>query len=100
MIEFDKLILFFVEFGLIRTMAYIMLTLAEMVMFKIIYLYKYSRIAVINEYFLTNFVTFFNCIVIFCFTIIRIQLGEHKKTRMYFQCFAEPFEVYRKVNVP
>ena len=71
-----------------------------MVVFKIFYLYNFSRIAVIDEYFLTNFVTFFNGIVIFCFTLIRIQLGEHKKTRTYFKNFAEPSEVYRKVNFP
>ena len=96
----DEFIFFLVYFGFVRTWQYIMLTLSEMVLFKILYLYKYSKIAVMDEYFLTNFVTFFNSITIFCFTVIRIQLGEHKKTRLYFQNFAEPFEIYRKVDFP
>ena len=92
--------LFCVLFGINRTFLYAMLTMSEMVIFKIIYLFKYSRIASINEYFLTNFVTFFNCSVILCFTVIRLQLGEHKMVRLYFNNFAEPYEVYSKVNFP
>ena len=47
-------------FGLYRTWLYQIMIIAEMVIFKILYLYKYSNIAVMNEYFLTNFVTLFN----------------------------------------
>ena len=79
---------------------YIMLTLVEVIVFKIIYLYKYSRIAIINEYFLTNFVTSFNIVLIFWFTIIRIALKENVRTRAYFQQFGKPFEIYRKVEIP
>ena len=79
---------------------YIVVTLAEMVIFKIIYIYKYSRIAVVNEYSLTNFVTSFNCVIIFWFTIIRITLGENLRTRAYFKVFAKPYDVYRKVFFP
>ena len=96
----DEFMLFVFEFGIYRTHGYIILTLAEMVVFKIIYLYKYSRIGVINEYFLTNFVTSFNCVILFWFTIIRIALGEHLRTSAYFQLFAKPYEVYRKVEFP
>jgi hypothetical protein len=88
------------EFGLYRTLMYIAVTLAEMVIFKIIYIYKYSRIAIVNEYFLTNFVTSFNCVIIFWFTIIRLALGEHLRTRAYFQLFGKPYEVNRRVSYP
>ena len=88
------------EFGIYRIFMHIMLTLAEMVIFKILYLYKFSLIAAMDEYFLTNFVTFFNFMINFGLTIIRISLGEHKRTRMYFYNFAKPTEVYKRVLVP
>ena len=79
---------------------HIMLTMTEMVIFKILYLYKFSVIAAMDEYFLTNFVTFFNFMINFGLTILRISLGEHKRTRMYFYNFAKPIEVYNKVLLP
>ena len=79
---------------------YIMLTLVEVIVFKIIYLYKYSRIAIINEYFLTNFVTSFNIVILVWFTIIRIALEEHLRTSAYFQLLGKPFKNFRKVEFP
>ena len=79
---------------------YFLLTVAEMVIFKILYLYKYSSIAVMNEYFLTKFTILFNFVIIFGFTIIRICLEEYMRSRVYFRFFGKPYEVYKKVNVP
>ena len=95
--EYAYLIL---EFGVFRIFMHSMLTLAEMVIFKVLYLYKFSVIAAMDEYFLTNFVTIFNFMVNFGLTMIRISLGEHKRTRMYFYNFAEPNEVYIRVLYP
>jgi len=53
-----------------------------------------------DEYFLTNFVTLSNLMINFGLTIVRISLGENKRTRMYFYNFAKPFEVYERVLVP
>ena len=88
------------DFGLYRIVTHIALTMAEMVIFKILYLYKFSVIAAMDEYFLTNFVTIFNFMVNFGLTVVRISLGEHKRTRMYFYNFAEPNEVYIRVLYP
>ena len=79
---------------------YFTLTVAEMVIFKIIYLYKYSSIAVLNEYFLTNFTILFNLLIIFVSTIIRICLNENVRSRLYFRLFGKAFEVYKKVEFP
>ena len=76
------------------------LTIAEMLLFKIFYMHSYSWIAGVNEYFLTNFVTFFNIIIVFVFYVIRICLEENVRTRHYYQHFAEPHEAYRKVHFP
>jgi hypothetical protein len=96
----DEYAYLYCEFGVFRISMHIVLTLAELVIFKILYLYKFSVIAAMDEYFLTNFVTLFNFMINFGLTIVRVSLGEHKRTRMYFYNFAKPFEVYERVLVP
>ena len=88
------------EFGFYRIFMHIMLTLAEMVIFKIVYMFKYSVIAALDEYFFTNFVTLCNVLINFIFAIIRITLGENKRTRIYFGKFAKPTDVYKRVPWP
>ena len=88
------------EFGLHRTIMLSLLMTAEMFLFKILYIHNYSRIAGVNEYFLTNLVTLFNIIITFGFTVIRIGLEENVRTRIYFENYAEPHEAYRKVHFP
>ena len=96
----DEIVFHIVQFGIHRTFLYHSLTIAEVIIFKILYIYKYSRITAINEYFLTNFMTFFNIIVIFGLTIIRICLEEHLRTRNYVYRFGKLSEVYSKINLP
>ena len=88
------------EFGIYRIYTHIMLTLAEMVIFKIAYMFKFSIIAALDEYFFTNFVTLCNVTINFVFSIIRITLGENKRTKMYFLCFAKPTVVYERIPWP
>ena len=88
------------DFGLHRFATHFLLTLAEVVIFKIIYMYKFSIIAAMDENFLTNLVTLLNCMINFEFTTIRISLGEHKRTRLYFRNFAKPTEFYDKIPWP
>ena len=88
------------DFGLYRIVTHILLTMAEMVIFKILYLYKFSVIAAMDEYFFTNFVTLLNFMINFGLTIIRFSLGEHRRTRLYFSNFAKPFEVYSRITWP
>ena len=88
------------EIGYTRTILYHVLTVAEMVIFKILYMYKYSRIAAMDEYFLSFFMTTFNIIILFGQTTIRICLKEHLRTRFYYQNFAPMTEVYRKIKFP
>ena len=85
------------EFGILT---HIMLTLAEMVIFKIVYMFKLSIIAVLDEYFFTNFVTLCNAMINFVFSIIRITLGENKRTKIHFRSFAKPTDVYERMPRP
>ena len=96
----DKVLWSIFWFGFWRTYMHSLLTITEMVLFKIVYIFKYSRIAAMNEYFLTCFITSFNFVVIFGITIIRILLKENTGTRRYFHQFAKPYEVYKKVEIP
>ena len=89
-----------VEVGFYRILTQILLTLAEMVIFKILYMYKFSMIVGLDEYFFTNFVTLLNGMVHFGFTIIRYSLGEHRRTRIYFRNFAGPTDFYTKIHWP
>ena len=96
----DKIAYLVTEFVLYRTFQYFWLSTAEILLFKIVYIHNFSKVSAMDEYFLTNFVTFFNIVIIFVFTMIRICLREHLRTRFYHWKFADPFEVYRKVYFP
>jgi hypothetical protein len=88
------------EYGIHRIITHILLTYAEMVIFKILYMYKFSMIVAMDEYFFANFVTLLNVVINFGLTIIRLSLGEHRRTRLYFHNFAEPSEFYDKLPWP
>ena len=61
-------------------------------------MYKFSTIVAMDEYFFTNFVTLLNGMINAGLTIIRLSLGEHRRTRLYFHNFAEPNEFYNKLT--
>ena len=88
------------EFGMSRTLMHITLTMAETVIFKILYMYKYSVIVLMDEYFLTTFLTLFNVMINFGLAIIRVWLNEHRRTKIYFINFAKPYDVYEKIPWP
>ena len=88
------------DFGFHRFITHFLLTLAEVMIFKIIYMYKFSIIAAMDENFLTNLVTFLNWMINFGLATIRILLGEARRTRMYFHNFAKPTEFYDKIPWP
>ena len=89
-----------VDFGVYRIQMHTLLTLAEMVIFKILYMYKFSVIAAMDEYFLTKFLTLFNIMINLGFTIIRVWLNENRRTSMYFRNFAKPIDVYKRIPWP
>ena len=96
----DELSYLIIEFGIARMITHIMLTIAEMVIFKIIYIYKFSILVAMDEYFFTNFVTLLNCMINFELIIMRYTLGEVYRTRMYFRMFAKPIEFYDRIPWP
>ena len=96
----DEYVYLITDFGVYRILVHIMLTVAEMVVFKILYMYKFPVIAIMDEYFLTTFVTLFNVMINFGLTIIRVWLNEHRRTRMYFRNYAKPYDVYKKIPWP
>ena len=96
----DEFAYLIADFGFYRIAMDFWLNVAEIVVFKIIYLSKFSIIAAMDEYFLTNFLTLFNFMINLGFATIRISFGEHVRTRIYFNHFAKPTDVYKKVTWP
>jgi hypothetical protein len=96
----DEFAYLIADFGFYRIVMHTFLTYSEMVIFKILYLSKFSIIAAIDEYFLTNFITLFNFMINLGFATVRVSLGEHKRTKIYFNHFAKSTDVYKKVPWP
>ena len=96
----DEYAYFIAQFGVHRTLAHIVLTVAEMVIFKILYLHKFSMIASMDECFLTNFVTLINFMINFGLTMIKFSLGEHRRSNTYLHIFASPIEIYNTIPWP
>ena len=88
------------DFGSHRFVTHFLLTLAEVVIFKIIYMYKFSIITAMDEYFLTNFVTLINFMINFGLAIIKFSLGEHRRSNTYLHIFAKPIEVDNTIPWP
>ena len=84
--------------GIHRMITHILLTISEMVIFKNFYMYKFSIVVAMDEYFFTNFVTLLNGVINVGLTIIRFSLDEHKRTRLYLHNFAKQNEFYNKLT--
>ena len=69
--------------GAIVYITYCLLTVTEMVLIQNLYIFKYSRIASINEYFLTFVLTSFNMVIVFGSLVIRIILKQHETNPLY-----------------
>ena len=57
---------------------YWQVTLTEIILIKTLYIFKYSIIVSINEYFLTYAITTFNIVFAFGFVVIRIMLNDYE----------------------
>ena len=65
-----------------------------MTILKVIYIYKFSRIAALDEYFLTRIIIFFNFVFITIFNTIRLALKEHE-TNPAFTNYKEQIHLYQ-----
>ena len=57
---------------------YLTLTFTEMTIMKVVYIFKFSRIAVVNEYFISRMLIFFNIAIVTVITISRLTLKEYE----------------------
>ena len=88
-------------FGVTGIYLYNTLTITEIVVIKTLYLYKYSRIASMNEYFITTMLTSFNFLIIGSNIVIRISLKEYEGNPFYnflMGQHAEKLEFHKIVN--
>ena len=64
--------------GTIACVRFLSLTITEIIILKVLYIYKFSTIAVVNEYFIKNILIGFNMIFIGVNVIILGLLKEHE----------------------
>ena len=65
-------------YGAISCLLYIVLAITEMIILKVLYIFKFSTIAAVNEYFMKNILISFNVVMIGVNLIIRLTLKEHE----------------------
>ena len=73
-------------FGSISFLVYLALTIAEITILKAIYIYKYSKIAVVNENFISCILVKVNITLVSMNTLVRLLLNEYDSS---------PFLAYR-----
>ena len=63
-------------YGTTAYILYLVLTITEMVVVKALYIFNYSRIAAMNEYFITSTLINFNVLIIGLNIVLRLTLRE------------------------
>ena len=63
---------------------HVLMTITEMVVMRCIYIYKFSRIAAMNEYFISTTLTLFNMVIIAINIILRLATREMETSPLYF----------------
>ena len=63
---------------------HLVMTITEMVVMKCIYISKFSRIAAVNESFITTTLTLFNMVIIAINIILRLVTREVETSPVYF----------------
>ena len=74
---------------------YSLLTITEMVIVKLLYIYKFHRIAAMNEYFLTKIMTYFNCVISLVIIVISLKSSHYALQPYYiyyFESHSKPIE--------
>ena len=87
-------------FGSSGILIFNFLTITEIVVIKALYLYKYSRIAAMNEYFITSILTSFNLVMVAINVVTRLVLKEsHPLYNNGFNHHAQSPDFHKKVNL-
>ena len=76
----------FLDVGKSVTLAvslHVVMTITEMVVMKCIYIWKFSRIAAINENFISTTLTLFNMVIIAINIILRLATRQMETTPLY-----------------
>ena len=62
---------------------HVLMTITEIVVMRCIYIYKFSRIAAMNEYFISTTLTLFNMVIIAINIILRLATREMETSPLY-----------------
>ena len=62
---------------------YMILSITEIVVMKVIYIFKFSRIASMDEYFITTTLISFNIVIILIIMVLRVTVKEYESSAMF-----------------
>ena len=74
----DEILALIAYYGGISCSLYSVLSITEIIILKVLFIFKFSTIAAVNEYFLKKMIVSFNIIAIGIHFITRITLNEHQ----------------------
>ena len=69
--------------GQIAFSHYMILSITEIVLMKAIYIFKFSRIASMNEYFITTTLILSNIVIILIIMVLRVTVKEYESSAMF-----------------
>ena len=78
---------------------HLVMTITEMVVMKCIYIWKFSRIAAINENFISTTLTLFNMVIIAIDIILRLTTRQIEITQAYFYFNPQQFTYNLRTDV-
>ena len=79
-------------YGIIGTTIFMILTITEMIIMKVIYIHKFSKVAVMNEYFISTILVAFNIFISILVISLRVILKEYVNTPTLYRYFDQQTE--------
>ena len=79
-------------YGIVGTTLFMILTITEMIIMKVIYIHKFSKVAVMNEYFISTILVAFNIVISIFVISLRVILKEYVNTPTLYRYFDQQIE--------
>ena len=92
MLFLDAILVQLMQYGGVAFFFFWLFIITEMAVLKTLYLYKFSIIASMNEYFISRAIILFNIAILFLFLCTIVMFGVHKGTVVCKQYTGEHIE--------
>ena len=85
--------------GVVGCTLYFTLTMTEIVIMKVLYIFKFSTVTSVNEYFVKTFLISFNVVVVAIHVVMRLMLKEYETSAHPIFCLITSQDPLNKLNV-